>query len=243
MSTYRSSRLDRATAEALLRDDPGVRHGAGRLGEVLAASAAPGYPGELAGLPAALTAYQAAGADPVLHQRRTSMIRTWLTKVLTVKAAAVLAVTAAGGVALAATTGTLPNPLNHGTTVSASHQPDHPTPSAHRSRPGSPGSADPSPNLVGLCHAYTAGVASANGKAVDNPAFTALINAAGGKDKVDTYYKDTLASASPDADHPAASGHPGASDHPTGAPSDHPGPSDHPDGKPSDHPTPSHPTH
>jgi len=161
MSTHRSSRLDRATAEALLRDDPGVRSGAGRLGEVLTASAAPGYPGELAGLPAALAAYQAAGADPVLHQRRTSVIRTWLTKVLTVKAAVLVAVTAAGGVALAATTGTLPNPINHGTTVSASNKPDHPTPSAHR--PDSPGSAHPSPSLVGLCHAYTAGAGSDHG--------------------------------------------------------------------------------
>ncbi len=234
MSTHRPSRLDRATAEALLRDDPGARHHAGRLGDVLAASAAPGHPGELAGYPAALAAYHAAGTDPVLPQRRTSVIRTWLTKVLTVKATALLAVTAAGGMALAATTGTLPNPLNHSTTTSTSHSPDHPTPSTHHTdSPGADGSAHPSPNLIGLCHAYTAGTATTNGKALDNPAFTALVTAAGGKNNIDTFCKNTLASATPDASHPSNN----PTTHPGNGPSDHPDPSDHPGGKPSEHPS------
>lgn len=236
MSTYLSGQLDRVTAEALLRGDRGVRRATGRLGGTLAAAAAPAHPHELAGLPAALAAFQAAGRNPAVEHRRTSVIRTWLTKVLTVKAAAVLAVTAAGGMALAATTGTLPNPL-HGPSVEASASHDTGKPSDKPSHPGSRGSADPSPSLVGLCHAFTAGAGSDHGKALENPAFTALITAAGGKDKVDTFCKNVLASAGP-------SDHPDASDHPSGQPSN-PGKDDH--GKPSEHPapsqTPSHPSH
>jgi hypothetical protein len=230
MSTHLSGRLDRVTAEALLRGDREVRRATGRLGGTLAAAAAPAHPYELAGLPAALAAYQAAGRNPAVEHRRTSVIRTWLTKVLTVKAAAVLAVTAAGGMALAATTGTLPNPL-HGPSVEASASHDTGKPSDKPSHPGSRGSADPSPSLVGLCHAFTAGAGSDHGKALENPAFTALITAAGGKDKVDTFCTNLLASAAPS--------HPDASDHPSGQPSNPGKDTEH--GKPSEHPTPSHP--
>ena len=121
------------------------------------------------------------------------MIKTAVVKLLTVKAVTVAAlVVGTGGVALAASTGALPNPLNSHPTPAASagqsHTGDAPAASPH---PG--GSADPSPSLVGLCKAYTAGAATAQGKALDNPAFHALLAAAGGKDNVDSYCTNLLA--------------------------------------------------
>ncbi|HTI26571.1 MAG TPA: PT domain-containing protein [Kutzneria sp.] len=102
-----------------------------------------------------------------------------------------------------------------------------------------PSSADPSPSLVGLCHAYTAGAGADHGKALENPTFSALITTAGGKDEVDAYCTTLLAAS------PAESAHPGQpSDHPSGAPTGHPtgDPTDHPTGRPSQQPTvrPSH---
>jgi hypothetical protein len=159
------------------------------------------------------------------------MIKTTLLKLLTVKAATIAAVVVGtGGVALAASTGALPNPLNN-----------HPAPaaSASKSHPGAPdasarpGNADPSPSLVGLCHAYAAGAGSDHGKALESPAFQALLTAAGSKDNVDAFCTGVLASAKPDQ----------PTEHPTGQPTEHPTgqPTEHPTGRPSDHPT-EHPT-
>jgi hypothetical protein len=169
------------------------------------------------------------------------MIKTALLKLLTVKAAAVAAlVVGTGGVALAASTGALPNPLNTHPAPAASADQSHPggrpTASDH---PGS--NADPSPSLVGLCHAYTAGAGSEHGKALDSPAFQALLTAAGGKANVDGYCTKLLASASAHAaENPTE--HPDArpSDLPTGHPTEHPTsrPSEHPTGAPT--PRPSH---
>jgi hypothetical protein len=92
---------------------------------------------------------------------------------------------------------------------------------------------------VGLCTAYDAGVAGSHGKALDNPAFSVLITAAGGKDQVAGFCATILASAHPTR-HPANSDHPsGPSTHPNGPPSTHPNgpPSTHPNGPPSTHPS------
>src|SRR6185312_16369620 len=70
----------------------------------------------------------------------------------------------------------------------------------------------PSPSLVGLCHAYTAGNKSEHGKALDNPAFTILITTAGGKDKVDGYCQALLASSASGTD-TAPPGKSGANGH------------------------------
>jgi hypothetical protein len=163
-------------------------------------------------------------------------MRTALLKLLTVKAAVVGAVVAGtGGVALAASTGALPNPMHSHPVPAASVDPSHPG-----GRPATsdhPGNADPSPSLVGLCHAYTAGAGSEHGKALDSPAFQALLSAAGGTSNVDGFCTKLLATAAA---------------HPDAAPSDHPGarPSDvptaHPAGRPSEHPTGApapHPSH
>jgi hypothetical protein len=171
------------------------------------------------------------------------MIKTWVAKLLTVKAATVLAVTAAGGVALAATTGTLPNPLT-GTAAAPSSAADGAgRPTTTPTHPGAGPSELPSPSLLGLCHAYTAGAGSDHGKALSDPAFTALITAAGGTDKVDSYCKALLASPPGNApSHPtgAPNGTAGAGNqHPTGEPTSHPtgDPTSHPSGSPAPHPS------
>ena len=177
------------------------------------------------------------------------MIKTTLAKLATLKAAAALAAaTAAGGVALAASSGTLPNPIAgaaaDGNKTAAAHATARPS---HQPSHGARGDASPSPSLVGLCHAYTAGAGNNPGKALENPAFTALITAAGGKDKVASYCVTVLAAApgSTAAANPgresAGSARPAPSvartgapttDHPTGAPT-----TGHPTGPPSPRPT------
>ena len=163
------------------------------------------------------------------------MLKATLLRLLTVKAAAIAAVVVGtGGVALAASTGAIPNPLS-----------SHPAPaaSASKSHPGAqdasarPGSADPSPSLVGLCHAYTAGAGSEHGKALESPAFQALLTAAGGKDNVDAFCTGILASAKPDQPTSHPTGQP--TSHPTGQPTSHPTgePTEHPTGEPTGHPT------
>jgi PT repeat len=223
MSTERPRRMSARTAEDLL-DRAGGDAQHPLLAATLRAAAGPARPGELAGRHQALAAFNRARQDPVVCQRRPSMIKTTLLKLLTVKAATIAAVVVGtGGVALAASTGAIPNPLNN-----------HPAPaaSASKSHPGAPdasarpGNADPSPSLVGLCHAYTAGAGSDHGKALESPAFQALLTAAGGKDKVDAFCTGILASAKP-------------TDHPTGQPSEQPTehPTEHPTGQPTEHPT------
>jgi hypothetical protein len=237
MSIHRTRRISARTAEDLLNGtDVDARYV--RLAAVLHAAAGPTRPGELAGRQRAVTAFHCARRNPAPFPRRQAM-RTALLKLLTVKAAVVGAVVVGtGGVALAASTGALPNPLH-----------SHPVPaaSADKSHPGGrpaasddPGNADPSPSLVGLCHAYTAGAGSEHGKALDSPAFQALLTAAGGKANVDGFCTKLLASA---AAHPdgAPSGHPDGkpSDLPTGHPTEHPTgrPSEHPTGAPAPHPS------
>lgn len=152
------------------------------------------------------------------------MIKTAMAKVLTLKAAAVLTAVSAGGVAVAASTGAIPNPL------------DDRTAPAHSTPADNPGKGSPSPNMRGLCTAFLAGAGSEHGKALESPAFTALITTAGGKDKVEGYCTALLAT-------PAGNG---ATNHPTGAPVTRPthAPAPHGSGDADSHPagtvTPSH---
>jgi hypothetical protein len=143
------------------------------------------------------------------------MIKAAVAKMLTVKLgiAAGTAV-AATGVAVAAGTGNLHNPFQG--TPAASH-----SPSAGNNGP----QGSPSPSLLGLCHAVSSGNKAEHGKALENPAFTALINAAGGKDKVEGFCADLLKSKAPSKPAEAGQGHPTgkpsvpAPSHPTGQPS------------------------
>lgn len=186
------------------------------------------------------------------------MIHSTLVKLLSVKvAAAAAAICTVGGVATAAATGHLALP-SHDSSPSTS---GHTATSASHSRAESSTSgvsstghdAAPSPSLIGLCHAYTAGAGSAHGKALDNPAFTVLITSAGGRTKVDAYCATVLSGKSAgsstargtrssivdSAPGRSADGHKAGTDHPTGAPATHPtgAPATHPTGSPQPHPT------
>lgn len=235
MNTNERHSLDRGMAEQLLDGAPiasrPARVRAERLAECLADAAAPAFGHEFAGERVAVAAFRsAAWLSAVSQSRRESMIRTTLAKLLTLKAAAILATVSAGGVALAATTGVLPNPLSQ----------DPPAP--HSTPSDNPGQGNPSPSLKGLCTAFLAGAGSEHGAALDSPAFTALITAAGGRDKVESYCTALVADGpqKPSAGHPTGPptslpGH-APTPHPTGAPATHPtGP------QAGGNPTPSHP--
>jgi hypothetical protein len=237
MSTRENRRIDRRTVELMLDGHPfdaPDRHPP--LAGLLVAAAAPGRPAELvseqecvagfrAALPRRLDLRSAQTLDPDLapvpQTRRLSMIKTAVLKLLTVKVViAACATTAAGGVALAASTGNLPNPLDkHGSGVSSRLDT---APDSEKSKSSHGGDRDgdgkdgkdgnngngngngkqgngpdashaPSPSLVGLCHAYGSGNKADHGKALDNPAFTVLITTAGGRDKVDAFCATLLA--------------------------------------------------
>jgi hypothetical protein len=226
-------RIDRRSAEHLLAVGPmGIRDGHRPLSALLTAAAVPARPDELASEQIIVAAFRTACLSPAPLSGRLTMFKTTLAKVLTVKALAIVAATGtAGGVALAASNGTLPNPLKEsGSGLSAAH------PSASKSHnPGDDAKASkdpkaskgpdaskaPSPSLVGLCHAYSAGNKDEHGKALENPAFTVLITTAGGKDKVDSFCQALLASAAPDKGNAQSSAKPD-NPHPTGGPAEHP---------------------
>jgi hypothetical protein len=246
MSTRRRN-LDRHAAEQMLNGVPVA--GGDPLTDLLAATAAPARDGELAGEHAAVAAFRAARLDTALQPRRPSMLTTLLAKLLAAKitAAAVVLAVAAGGIATAAATGYLPTRLGgnpatapaHSVTSTTSATPSSARASDDHDATPSPGSPPPSPSLTGLCNAYTAGAGSEHGKALDSPAFRALVTAAGGKDEVDAYCANlhagqqgeagvtTTPPADTDVDHGGKgrgtngppSGHPS---HPTGSPTTHP---------------------
>lgn len=189
------------------------------------ASAASGVAGQalLPGEAAAMAAFRAVVLDS--RRRRRSVIANFLTIKVAMGAATAVA---AGGVALAATNGTLPNPL----TDQAAPQASAATDKAHDSH-GKAGS--PSPSLVGLCKAYAARVGdNEQGKALDNPAFKALISAAGSTDKVTSYCDDLLASSD------KAKGNSAPTQRPTNAPTERASKPDAPEAPttaPTDRPT------
>jgi hypothetical protein len=202
MSTHDRRPFDNDLTEVLL-GAAGSSSAARRLTERLAVTVVPALTTELVGEQRAVAVFRAAVAlTPPTHVRRPSMIKTTLAKLLTLKAAAILAGVSAGGVALAATTGVLPNPLTQ----------DPPAPAHATASPGNPGQGNPSPSLQGLCTAYLAGAGSDHGKALESPAFQALITAAGDAQSVDSFCATLAVSPSNSA----------STDHPTGAPTTHP---------------------
>jgi len=201
MSIHYTHRIDRETAEQLLC---GVPAGAGPLADLLAAAAAPARAAELAGEQAALVAFRLARLAPATEPRRQSMIQTALAKLLTVKvAAATIGITALSGVALAAGTGTLPTDLDkapkaHPSQSQSSEAQANGAGGPKSPKPASKGNENdpkgtPSPSMVGLCKAYQAKAGAEQGKSLESPAFTALVEAAGSKDKVAAYCTVALA--------------------------------------------------
>ncbi|WP_147376269.1 hypothetical protein [Micromonospora radicis] len=130
MRTPPPPRIDRETADRLLDGDPVALDRAGRLAGPLRALRSPAQPEEIAGEPAAMTAFRAtAGIGAEARTGGRPRLGAALARLLTVKAAAVVAATGLGGVALAAGTGALSNPLV-GTpdTPPATHAPGSPSP-------------------------------------------------------------------------------------------------------------------
>lgn len=233
MRAHRFRRANRRTAEQSLRGAPDrVRtDGPDALNDLLAAASAPARRGELAGEEAAVVAFRAAHLAEAVQPRRQSMLKVTLAKVLTVKIAAVAVATlAVGGVAVAAATGNLPNQGNP-TPPPAVTVPSLPNrasgssgegegPNAPDKNKDDKGTAPGKPNgdnasqsqsssLAGLCNAFTAGAGADQGKALENPAFTALITAAGGKDKVPAYCADLAGKPGKSGNPPGKPGTPG----------------------------------
>ncbi|WP_173078545.1 hypothetical protein [Phytohabitans rumicis] len=232
-------RIDRATAERLLRGGTDARDaGQPRLAAVLAAAAAPHGGGPVRGESAALAAFRATQLDPHSRPQRQSMIKTALAKLLTVKIAAVTAgALGVGGVALASTTGTLPGPLKFGG-PSASHspKPDKTHPTTHPT--GRPSDKAGPPGLVWLCHDYIGKDRDHRGKALNENQFRELADKAGGRDrdKADKFCDDLLRrwpSATPKP-RPTGTPSPRSTDRPDG---DKPGTGDRPGGDESTKPT------
>lgn len=195
MSQTGDQRMTRADAERLLA----TGEGPAGLSALLAAAASPPTAAELQGSEQALAAFRSAHLAPV-RAARSSRMKSALGKVaaLKVAGAAAIATAATGGIALAAASGALPfQAQQHVPSVtdhSAATTPAGAAPADSSADAGSSGAPQPSntpagtpsPSLPGLCHAYQAGAMS-HGNVANNPAFTALIRAAGGTDNVAAY--------------------------------------------------------
>ncbi|GIM93780.1 hypothetical protein [Paractinoplanes toevensis] len=223
--------LDRDTAELLLRD-PAARR-AHPVGALLAAASAPATGRHLAGEDAAAMAFTAAHLTSP-RSRRIQMLKTTLAKLLTVKVAAAVAALGAGGVALAAGTGTLPGPLHKpagppasSVAAEASHpaRPKSTTPSARPSHSLAPA------DLAKLCARWTARPGDQRKGALDEPEFGNLVREAGRKDR------DRVDHFCTDLRRPQTSGKPevrtSGSVRPSGSGKPGPRPADHPSGTPN----------
>jgi hypothetical protein len=184
-----------------------------RLVQLLAAANAPARPGELAREEEAVAAFRAAHRRPVPPTQRQSMIKSALAKLLTVKVAALAtAVAGVGGVALAASTGTLPGPADKAGPA-ASHSPagekaekakPSDRPSNRDSRPAVPDGVPP--GLYWLCTEYIGRDAEHRGKALGESKFRELADRAGGQDreKADRFCDKLLNDADPPAGKPSS---------------------------------------
>jgi hypothetical protein len=263
MRIHRRPRITRADAEALLG-------GAGPepVSRLLAAAVAPGMAHELTGEQAALAELRAAQPRTVPRRRapvlKARLANLSVTKLLT---GAAIATAASGGVALAAVTGVLPTPQHPSAHSASAGTASNSAPSGRAQTAGprtrargatravvSDGSkpigsrppaatSNPTPQLelTGLCKAYQARArASSHGKVLDNPAFTVLVTAAGGRDQVATYCATLIG---PAPTHPSGS----PTTYPSGPPARRSGPptthrtgppATHPSGPPTAHSTP-----
>ena len=146
-------------------------------------------------------------------------------------AGAAVAVAASGGIALAASQGVLTATNGAGPHTSSQIPAVAPTSDAPTVTPS------PTPSMRGLCVAFRAGAAAHGGRGADNPAFKALVTAAGGSANVATFCASQVPSPGQPSSH--ASGAPTslpapATNHPTGAPTSLPGPAtNHPTGAPT----------
>lgn len=218
MTKRPQNRLTRRSAKRAL--DHEGSSGDARVDAILAASTAPATGAEL-NREADTVAMFRAGRLSTPPAERLTMIQVTRKRLAAAKvavAATAAVLLAGGGVAFAASTGNLPEVLGGGNKSDNGSQhssqapgqegkvkPGKPTPSG--SPTGGP-AGTPNPSLKGKCQAYQAGATSNPGKAAQNPAFSALADAAGGTDKIAVYCTALI-------------GAPGSK--PTGGPTDGPG--------------------
>jgi hypothetical protein len=192
MSTQRSRRIDRDTAEQLLgRAEVGAAVGHDALAGLLAAAAAPAAGGELSGEQAALAAFRAARLAPVPPSRKRSMSMSAPVRLLSAKVVAAVLVSAlGGGVAVAAATGHLPAALGGGPARSG----PLPGATAGAGAPGALPQATVTGSLVAvpadlaeLCRALDQDNALTSSSVLSEPRFTRLVAAAGGQSGVAAY--------------------------------------------------------
>lgn len=182
MSTQ--DRSQRNEVEAILGSEPDAAE-AEALAAFFVIASGPTTSGELPGEAAAVAAFRAAYPAPAPTARRAKILAS-LTALLTVKtAAAALAVTSVGGLALAAGTGALPTPLTKDKHTSVEQPAERTVPTAAEFRDAAKNAAavdradakagrDHSSSYAGLCNAFTAGKWD-NARAAGNPAFTRLV--------------------------------------------------------------------
>ena len=196
-------------ADRLLEGEP---DGPPALARLLAAASAPGRPSELAGEEAVLSAFRlvrdaapaAAALRPIAHHGRPRVFPRRASVRLLVAGGALMAVAAAGGVAVAA--GVVPGPLRILAPGDPSQRSSDHTPGHSGSGPGgsttggSTGSGngqgdptktkspDPTPaNVNGLCHSFQEEAAVNLSAALANPRFSLLVTLAGGVSEVPAY--------------------------------------------------------
>ena len=256
-------RISRIAAEQMLSGAwTGWGVGSDPLGELLAAHAAAAREDQLADR--LVRAAPGAHRSPIRATRKHSIVKLAIARLVTAKAVVAL-IALGGGVALAAGTGHMPGmsspgdhrgarlPADVTPTEQASESPTGggltstggPT-SAEPSRSAQP-SGTPSANVRDLCVAVDAARRTTPAKVLDDPAFTVLIIAAGGKENVAAYCAVVLAAepgSSPS--HPGdQSSHQSPSAHATGPNNTHPtGPNNtHPSGPNKTHPSGPNNTH
>jgi hypothetical protein len=203
---------DQQILERLLegRLDPGsAPPGYGGLARLLAAVSAPATPEELAGERLAMAEFAAVmrSRPPTLAPRRAAVAG----KVFTMKAAAaaLVAVLSLGGVAAAAS-GLIPGkpspvvdraPATTGadaaaagrTAVADTDEGAHAGSAGGQGHGSAVGPDASGPARAGLCRAWQVGRGADNGSKADSVAFQALVDAAGGADKVAAYCADVAA--------------------------------------------------
>jgi hypothetical protein len=205
--------LTARAAEQLLTGQPAGPDLRG-LGRLLSAAAAPARPGELAGERAAVEGFRRAYRRP--SERRRRAVAVALRRTVVVKAATGAAVLFVGGTALAAGTGSLPDPAQQsahdllgvpaprhhepGGLIGGGHRDPGPTslsPATPASTPSSTvPSAPASPDLAQLCRTYLTALAA---NREPDPAVRQQLTVAAGKPNKIVPYCTRLLGASPPA--------------------------------------------
>jgi hypothetical protein len=250
MRTARARRINRHEAEQLLTGGPAAPDRE-ELSHLLDLACAPPRADELAGREAAVAAFVRARQElPAAPARRRSLVARRLSRALGIKVLVGFLVLFVGGTALAAGTGNLPNPVQHGahqllSPLGVPVPDDSPAgraggaPSGGTGQPGpggpagagSPGSRTPStanPVMVGHCRTWQAAQKN-HPKAIDAAAMQALTEAAGGVQNIPGYCtallevapsSDPNASTGPDPP-PTGTAKPGPPPKPSHSPKDH----------------------